>query len=202
MYRQVIKRLFDVFLAIGALLFFLPVVFIVAVFIFFQDGQNPFFTQWRTGLHGRRFRLFKLRTMTNKRNDAGELLSDEQRLKPWGKFIRKTSLDEIPQFLNVLLGDMSLIGPRPLLPEYLPLYSSTQARRHEVMPGITGWAQVHGRNNLSWARKFELDVYYVDHCNFGLDLKILMLTILRVLKAEDINLQGKATTEKFGGAEF
>jgi lipopolysaccharide/colanic/teichoic acid biosynthesis glycosyltransferase len=166
-----------------------------------MNGGYPFFVQRRPGKSEKIFRLIKFRTMTNKRNSDGNLLPDEQRLTPFGNMIRKTSLDEIPQLINVIKGDMSLIGPRPLLVEYLPLYSTVQKRRHEVRPGITGWAQVNGRNAISWEKKFELDVWYVDHISPGLDVRILLLTIKKVIKPEGISQQGHATMPAFKGAE-
>lgn len=162
-----------------------------------KDGA--FFTQTRPGKNGKLFKVIKFKTMNDKRDADGNLLPDEVRLTRVGAFVRKTSLDEIPQLLNVIKGDMSLVGPRPLLPEYLPLYSPEQARRHEVRPGITGWAQVNGRNAISWQKKFELDVYYVDHLSFALDLKILFLTVKKVLVREGISSQTSATMERFMG---
>ena len=157
------------------------------------------FRQTRPGLDAKPFVLYKFRTMTNKTDEKGNLLPDEERLTRFGRFLRSTSLDELPELLNVLKGDMSLVGPRPLLMEYLPLYSREQARRHEVKPGITGWAQVNGRNALTWQQKFEMDVWYVDHVSFVLDMKILLRTLFKVLKREAINQPGKATMEKFSG---
>jgi lipopolysaccharide/colanic/teichoic acid biosynthesis glycosyltransferase len=161
---------------------------------------EPFFFQPRPGLNGRIFRIVKFRTMNNRRDAKGELLPDAERLTPVGSFVRKTSLDEIPQLINVLKGDMSLIGPRPLLVEYLPLYSREQSRRHDVRPGITGWAQVNGRNAIDWETKFRLDVWYVDHLSFLLDLKIIWLTVLKVFRSEGISAAGSATMEKFTGS--
>jgi lipopolysaccharide/colanic/teichoic acid biosynthesis glycosyltransferase len=164
------------------------------------NSGHPFFTQTRPGKNARLFKVIKFKTMNDHRDATGKLLPDAQRLTPVGKFVRKTSLDELPQLLNVLKGDMSLIGPRPLLVEYLPLYNEKQARRHEVKPGITGWAQVNGRNAISWEQKFEYDVWYVDHCTFSTDVKILLKTIEKVLKGEGINQQGQATAEAFKGS--
>jgi lipopolysaccharide/colanic/teichoic acid biosynthesis glycosyltransferase len=169
------------------------------VLLFFLNHGQPFFIQKRVGLNNSIFYIVKFRTMNNLCSPEGTLLSDLERLTPIGSFIRKTSLDELPQLFNVLKGDMSLIGPRHLLVEYLPLYNEHQKRRHEVKPGITGWAQVNGRNAISWQEKFDLDVWYVNHCSFSLDMKILWLTILKVLKREGINQAGQATVEKFNG---
>lgn len=164
-----------------------------------NKGAGVVFTQTRPGKNGRLFKVMKFKTMTDERDENGNLLPDAQRLTKTGKFIRSTSLDELPQLFNVLKGDMALIGPRPLLPQYLPLYSKEQARRHDVRPGITGWAQVHGRNAISWKKKFELDVWYVDHCSFWLDLKIILLTVKKVVVREGITKEGQATTEFFNG---
>ena len=173
--------------------------FIISVFLLFSNDGKLFFIQPRPGKGGIIFRLRKFKTMNDRRDASGNLLPDAERLTAIGRFIRKTSLDELPQLWNVLKGDMSLVGPRPLLVEYLPLYNDTQKRRHEVRPGITGWAQVNGRNAISWQEKFDLDVWYVDHCSFGLDMKILWLTILKVFNREGINQAGQATVEKFNG---
>ena len=162
-------------------------------------GRPIIFTQQRPGLSGKPFTIYKFRTMNDERDAQGNLLPDEQRLTRFGKFLRKTSLDELPELFNVLKGDMSLVGPRPLLMEYLPLYSAEQARRHEVKPGITGWAQINGRNTLAWEDKFNLDVWYVDHLSFWLDVKILFITLLKVFKREGISQDGQATVEKFRG---
>ena len=162
-------------------------------------GSGIFFLQERPGKNGKIFKVIKFKTMTDERDVDGNLLPDAQRLTKVGRFVRSTSIDELPQLINVLKGDMALIGPRPLLPQYLPLYSKEQARRHEVRPGITGWAQVNGRNDISWKRKFELDVWYVDHISFWLDVKIIMLTIKKVFVREGINKEGNATTEAFNG---
>ena len=177
----------------------LPIVLIAGLIIYMQDWQSPFFTQIRPGKKEHLFRLVKLRTMNNRKDALGELLSDDQRLTMVGRFIRKTSLDELPQLWNVVKGDMSLVGPRPLLVEYLPLYNSEQKRRHLVKPGITGWAQVNGRNAISWDEKFRLDVWYVDHISFLLDLKILFLTMKKVLIREGISANGHVTIEPFKG---
>lgn len=176
-----------------------PLIILFCLLVLFSMGRPISFTQQRPGLKGKPFTIYKFRTMTDKRDAQGNLLPDEQRLTRFGKFLRKTSLDELPELLNVLKGDMSLVGPRPLLMEYLPLYSKEQARRHEVKPGITGWAQINGRNNLSWDEKFKMDIWYVDHLNFGLDLKILGMTLWKVLKGDDISQDGHATAAKFKG---
>jgi lipopolysaccharide/colanic/teichoic acid biosynthesis glycosyltransferase len=174
--------------------------FIIIILLYFKNGASEvFFMQYRPGRNEKLFRLIKFKTMNNKCDASGNLLPDAERLTAIGSFIRKTSLDELPQLWNVLKGDMSLVGPRPLLVEYLPLYNEHQKRRHEVKPGITGWAQVNGRNAISWQEKFDLDVWYVDHCSFSLDMKILWLTILKVFKREGINQAGQATVEKFNG---
>lgn len=199
MYRIFLKRSFDFIISLVALMILFPVLILVAFFLFIANKGNPFFFQKRPGINGKVFLLVKFRTMNNRRDDSGELLPDEQRITPMGSFVRKTSLDEIPQLINVLKGDMSLIGPRPLLVSYLPLYNTTQARRHEVKPGITGWAQVNGRNAISWNQKFEYDVWYVDHYNFSLDLKILFLTIRKVFVSEGISSEGHATMPVFKG---
>lgn len=176
-----------------------PVFLLVTIGLFFANQGKPFFFQRRPGKGGRIFSIVKFKTMNDRRGTDGELLPDAERLTPIGAFVRKTSLDEIPQLINVLKGDMSLIGPRPLLEEYLPLYNARQARRHEVRPGITGWAQVNGRNSVDWPTKFELDVWYVENLSFLLDLKILWMTVAKVLKSEGINSATAATMEKFRG---
>ena len=173
---------------------------IVAIFLHFANkGAGAFFTQDRPGLNGKIFKVIKFKTMTDERDEKGELLPDDVRLTKVGKFVRSTSIDELPQLINVLKGDMALIGPRPLLPQYLPLYSPEQARRHEVRPGISGWAQCHGRNAISWTEKFKLDVWYVDHCTLWVDIRIIILTIKGVLKREGISKDGEATTVAFNG---
>jgi lipopolysaccharide/colanic/teichoic acid biosynthesis glycosyltransferase len=177
----------------------LPVFIVVILSLLITNNGKPFFFQLRPGLHGKVFKMIKFKTMNDKKDNGGNLLPDSKRLTRMGKFIRKTSLDEIPQLLNVIKGDMSLIGPRPLLVEYLPLYNNYQKRRHEVKPGITGWAQVNGRNAISWEMKFEYDVWYVDHLSFLLDIKIFFLTIKKVFKSEGINQNGYATMPLFKG---
>ena len=197
MYPHFIKPILDFLLALFLILLFSPIILIVALLIRLKLGSPIFFIQERPGLNGKIFKIYKFRTMSNQRDSKGQLLSDELRLKGFGKFIRKSSLDELPQLFNVLKGEMSFVGPRPLLVEYLKLYNKEQARRHEVKPGITGWAQVNGRNAISWEEKFRLDVYYVKNISFGLDLKILYLTFFKVLKRKDINSSTNITMEKF-----
>lgn len=201
LYRRYFKRLFDFILSFLALVVLTPVFLIVSVVLFFSNQGKPFFFQRRPGKNERIFLLVKFKTMNDSRDSNGELLPDEKRITRFGKFIRKTSLDEIPQLFNVLKGDMSLIGPRPLLIEYLPLYNGRQKRRHEVRPGITGWAQANGRNAISWEQKFEYDVWYVENLNFILDVKIIGRTIKKTLKSEGISQQGHATMPVFKGVE-
>lgn len=190
----------DFITALGVLAIFWPILLVIALWLHFANkGAGAFFTQERPGKGGKIFRVIKFKTMTDERDAEGNLLPDEQRLTKVGRFVRSTSMDELPQLLNVLKGDMALIGPRPLLPQYLPLYSKEQARRHEVRPGITGWAQCHGRNAISWTKKFELDVWYVDHCSFRVDLEIIFLTIKKVLMREGISSETSATMEPFTG---
>lgn len=199
MYRHYIKRTVDFLAAFLGLILLSPLLLLVILGLTAANGGKPFFTQMRPGKGGRIFRIVKFKTMTDATDAAGNLLPDAARLTPVGSFVRKTSLDEIPQLINVLKGDMSLIGPRPLLPEYLPLYNPQQARRHEVRPGITGWAQVNGRNAVSWEDKFKMDVWYVDHLSLNLDLKILFMTVQKVFKSEGISADGQATAERFKG---
>jgi len=199
MYRQFGKRLFDVSAAIGGLIVLLPVFLGLALLIRIKLGSPVFFRQQRPGLRGKPFSLINFRTMPNARDDQGDLLPDGVRLTSFGKFLRSTSLDELPELWNVLLGAMSLVGPRPLLMRYLERYTEEQKRRHEVRPGITGWAQIHGRNALSWEEKFKLDVWYVDHYSLTLDLKILFLTLWKILKREGISARGEATMPEFSG---
>ncbi|AIZ65036.1 UDP-galactose phosphate transferase [Hymenobacter sp. DG25B] len=194
------KRLLDVGLALPLALLTLPLLLPAAALLSIQNQGRVLFRQPRPGLHGRLFTLYKLQTMTEARNANGQLLPDADRLLRLGRWLRATSLDELPQLWNVLRGDISLIGPRPLLPEYLPLYSPEQARRHLVRPGITGWAQVNGRNTISWEQKFAYDVWYVEHLSFGLDLRILLCTAGRVLSAHGISAEGQATMEAFRGS--
>lgn len=200
MYKNFYKRLFDFIISLIALLFIGWLLIIVAIWLHFTNkGAGAFFTQARPGWHGKLFKVIKFKTMTDERDANGELLPDEDRLTNVGKFVRSTSIDELPQLINVLKGDMALIGPRPLLPEYLPLYSKVQMRRHEVRPGISGWAQCHGRNAISWTEKFKLDVWYVDHCTLWTDIKIIFITIKNVLMRKDINSETAATMEAFDG---
>ena len=200
MYRGLIKRLLDFFVSLIALLILSPVLIIVSVWLYFvNEGAGVFFTQDRPGKNNQIFRLIKFKTMNDKRDKDGKLLPDGERLTKAGRLVRSTSLDEIPQLINVLKGDMSLIGPRPLLIKYLPLYNAEQARRHEVRPGITGWAQVNGRNAISWEEKFKLDVWYVDHVSFLLDIKILLKTVYNVIKRKGISSETSATMEAFKG---
>ncbi|WP_055436223.1 sugar transferase [Lacinutrix algicola] len=199
MYKNFIKRTLDFIFALMGLIVSSPIFLFLIVILIISNRGSCFFFQKRPGKKGEIFKVIKFKTMNDKKDKEGKLLSDDKRLTKLGKFVRKTSLDELPQLINVLKGDMSLIGPRPLLPEYLPLYNVTQSRRHNVKPGITGWAQVNGRNAISWAKKFEYDVWYVDNLSFALDIKILLNTFLKVVKSEDINTMGHATTEAFKG---
>lgn len=200
MYQKYIKRIIDFVFAFAALLILLPVIFLLWLGLTIANkGAGAFFTQERPGLHGKIFKIYKFKTMNDASDGSGNLLPDSERLTPVGSFIRKLSLDELPQLWNVLKGDMSLIGPRPLLPQYLPLYSEEQARRHDVRPGITGWAQVNGRNAISWTQKFVLDCYYVDNISFAFDIKILFMTIKKVIIREGISQEGNATMEFFDG---
>ncbi|OCR13771.1 undecaprenyl phosphate N,N'-diacetylbacillosamine 1-phosphate transferase [Helicobacter pullorum] len=199
MYKNLIKPILDFILAFLLIIIFSPIILIVALLIKLKLGSPILFTQERPGLNGKIFRIYKFRTMSDERDSKGDLLSDELRLKGFGKLIRKSSLDELPQLFNVLKGEMSFVGPRPLLVEYLKLYNQEQAKRHNVKPGITGWAQVNGRNAISWEEKFKLDVYYVEHISFMLDCKILYMTFFKVLKRKDINSNTNITMEKFTG---
>lgn len=200
MYRNFLKRFFDFCIVFVALIVLSPFLLTVMVILHFANkGAGIFFTQDRPGKDAKIYKCIKFKTMTDERDAEGKLLPDAQRLTKVGKTVRSLSIDELPQLFNVLKGDMALIGPRPLLPKYLPLYSKEQYRRHEVRPGITGWAQINGRNNITWTKKFELDVWYVDHLSFALDLKIFFLTIKKVLVREDISFEGEATTYPFDG---
>lgn len=200
MYKHFFKRFFDFLIALMTLICLSPLFLVVMVWLHFANkGAGVFFFQDRPGYKGNIFRVIKFKTMTDERDQHGELLPDEQRLTRVGRFVRSTSIDELPQFVNVLKGDMSLIGPRPLLVKYLPLYSKEQMRRHDVRPGITGWAQCHGRNELSWTKKFEYDVWYVDHLSFLTDLKVVWFTIKTVVTREGISHEGMATMEAFNG---
>lgn len=197
-----IKRLFDILASTAGLFLLSPIIAIVAWLIHLKLGSPVSFCQLRPGLYGKPFNIFKFRTMTDERNEQGLLLADKKRLTEFGRFLRSTSLDELPELINVLRGEMSLVGPRPLLMEYLPLYSPEQARRHEVRPGITGWAQVNGRNALSWEEKFKLDVWYVDNQSLWLDMKIIFLTVLKVLRRDGISAEGDATMPRFTGSSM
>lgn len=200
MYKHFLKRVIDFIVVLIALLIIWPILLIITIWLHFANkGAGAFFTQERPGKDAKIFKVIKFKTMTDERDADGNLLPDKDRLTKVGRFVRSTSIDELPQLINVLKGDMALIGPRPLLPKYLPLYSKDQYRRHEVRPGITGWAQVNGRNDISWKKKFELDVWYVDHCSFLLDLKVILLTIKKVLVREGISKEGEATTVPFDG---
>lgn len=199
MYKNLFKRFLDFLIALIGLIILSPIFIVVTIGLYFANQGKPFFFQARPGFNERIFKIIKFKTMNDKKNANGDLLPDADRLTSIGSFVRKTSLDEIPQLINVLKGDMALIGPRPLLPQYLPLYNSEQKRRHEVRPGITGWAQVNGRNAISWSKKFELDVWYVEHVSFLLDVKIFFLTIKKVFVREGISQEGQATMEVFNG---
>lgn len=200
MYRNYLKRWLDFVIVLSILAVIWPILLAVALWLHFANkGAGVFFTQERPGRNGQIFKVIKFKSMTDERDTDGHLLPDACRLTQAGRFVRATSIDELPQLINVLKGDMALIGPRPLLVKYLPLYSAEQARRHEVRPGITGWAQVHGRNAISWAEKFELDVWYVDHCSLALDIKIVFLTIKKVLVREGISSETSVTMEAFTG---
>ncbi|MCX2827575.1 sugar transferase [Bacillus pseudomycoides] len=195
------KRLFDLFVSLSLLVFLLPFIIIVAVLVRIKLGSPIIFKQQRPGLHGASFSLYKFRSMTDEKDSNGNLLPDDVRFTKFGGFLRKCSLDELPQLFNVIKGDLSLVGPRPLLMEYLELYTEEQSRRHMVRPGITGWAQVNGRNAISWEEKFDFDVWYVDNRTFWLDMKILLLTAKKVFKSEGINQVGHVTVEKFNGTK-
>lgn len=195
------KRLFDIIVSLIASLIFLPVFILLGLLVYTLIGRPIIFKQMRPGLNGKIFYIYKFRTMSNAKDSCGELLSDAERMTRFGKFLRSTSLDELPSLLNVLKGEMSLVGPRPLLVEYLPLYNAVQARRHEVRPGVTGWAQVNGRNAISWEDKFALDIWYVDNQSFCLDIKIILMTIKKVFIRSGINAEGEATMPKFTGSK-
>jgi undecaprenyl phosphate N,N'-diacetylbacillosamine 1-phosphate transferase len=199
MYRSFLKPVIDIILSSTAFIIALPIFTIVTICLAIANQGKPFFLQPRPGKNCKIFKVIKFKTMNDLKDANGNLLSDDKRLTAIGKFVRKTSLDEVPQLLNVIKGDMSLIGPRPLLVEYLPLYNDEQSRRHLVRPGITGWAQVNGRNTISWNKKFEYDVWYVDNCSFLLDLKIIWLTIIKIFKSEGISQEGQATVQYFTG---
>ena len=200
MYKHFFKRVIDFTIVLVALLIIWPILLVITIWLHFANkGAGAFFFQERPGKDGKIFKVIKFKTMTDERDAEGNLLPDAERLTKVGKFVRSTSIDELPQLINVLKGDMALIGPRPLLVQYLPLYSKEQARRHEVRPGITGWAQCNGRNSISWTKKFELDVWYVDNCTLWTDIKVIWITIQKVLKRADISQEGQATMEAFNG---
>lgn len=200
MYSFFLKRIFDFGISFIALICISPILIVVTIWLHFANkGAGAFFFQERPGKDAKLFKVIKFKTMTDERGADGELLPDAQRLTKVGKIVRSTSVDELPQLMNVLKGDMSIIGPRPLLVKYLPLYSAEQMRRHEVRPGITGWAQCHGRNAISWTEKFKLDVWYVDHCTLWTDLKVIWISIMKVMKRADISQEGQATMEAFNG---
>jgi len=199
--RLIIKRLIDIFVSVFLLIILSPFLVIISLIIFVTMGPPVIYKQTRAGFKGKPFTIYKFRTMTNEKDEYGNLLPDEKRLTKIGKFLRSTSLDELPELFNVLKGDMSLVGPRPLLMEYLNYYTEEQMRRHDVKPGITGWAQVNGRNSLSWEEKFKLDVWYVDNWSLWLDLKIMFITIIKVLKREGISAEGHATMPEFKGGQ-
>lgn len=200
MYKHFLKRFFDFIIVLIVLMIIWPIFLLIIIWLHFANkGAGVFFTQPRPGKNGKIFKIIKFKTMTDERDTKGNLLPDAERLTKVGKFVRSTSIDELPQLINVLKGDMALIGPRPLLPQYLPLYNKEQSRRHEVRPGITGWAQANGRNAISWNKKFELDVWYVDHCSLWLDIKIILITIKKVFVREGISQEGQATMEPFNG---
>jgi len=201
LYSRIFKRLFDLLILACGSVVLIPLILILAVLVRVKLGAPIFFRQARPGLHGKPFEMIKFRSMTDQRDVHGELLPDADRLTPFGIFLRRTSLDELPELWNVLKGEMSFVGPRPLLMQYLDRYTPEQARRHAVRPGITGWAQINGRNAITWREKFALDVWYVDHCSFGLDLKILLQTVLKVLKRDGISADGEATMPIFMGTD-
>jgi len=200
LYRNFLKRVFDFTIALIGLIVLFPLSLLIYLIILLLTKENPLFFQSRPGKDARIFKVIKFKTMNSQRDEHGNLLPDGKRLTPIGKFIRATSLDEIPQLINVIKGDMSLVGPRPLLVEYLPVYNDFQKRRHEVRPGISGWAQINGRNTISWEEKFKFDVWYVDHLSFKTDLRIFYLTVLKVFKREGISQYGEATMSKFMGS--
>lgn len=201
MYRSFFKRVFDFILSLTAIIILSPVLLLLTVIGAFLMGGNPFFTQERPGKDGKIFKLVKFKSMNNKRDERGELLPDEKRLTYYGKFLRNTSLDELPELINILKGDMAIVGPRPLLVRYLTRYNKTQARRHEVRPGLTGLAQVNGRNAISWEEKFRYDVEYVDNLSLMLDIKIILMTVLKVVKRDGISSESSATMEEFMGQQ-
>jgi lipopolysaccharide/colanic/teichoic acid biosynthesis glycosyltransferase len=199
MYRKFFKRLLDIVISIKVLVLTSPIILVAYLILLYQNKGKVFFFQERPGLHQKAFNIIKFKTMTDAKDETGKLLPDNQRITKAGKIIRKLSIDELPQLINVLKGDMSLVGPRPLLFKYIPLYSEVQLRRHDVRPGITGWAQVNGRNSISWTKKFELDVYYVDHVSFIFDLQILWKTFIKVIKTEGVNQSDIRPMQPFDG---
>lgn len=199
MYKIYLKPIIDFSVAFAALLILFPLLAVITVVLAFVNKGNPFFIQERPGKNGDIFKILKFKTMTDEKDSKGKLLPDSERLTTTGKIVRKTSIDEIPQLVNVLKGEMSLVGPRPLLPEYLPLYTSEQMKRHKVRPGITGWAQVNGRNAISWSKKLDLDVWYVENLSLVVDIKVIWKTLLKVVKSEGVNSADMATTEPFNG---
>jgi|TARA_B110000090_G_scaffold26422_1_gene26847 undecaprenyl phosphate N,N'-diacetylbacillosamine 1-phosphate transferase len=198
-YKRIIKPIFDCCFAFILLSLLMPIILVLLFLLFLQNNVSPFFSQSRPGKHGKIFTIYKLKTMRDTRSNSGELLPDKQRTTTIGNIVRKLSLDELPQLWNILQGDMSFVGPRPLLPEYLPLYSKEQEKRHDVKPGITGWAQVNGRNTISWKQKFDYDLWYIQHQSFILDIKILCMTLTEVFKTKDINATEQITMEPFNG---
>ena len=196
---MVIKRLFDIILSLTAIIVLFPFILLIGILVYMKLGSPILFTQERPGRKGKVFKMYKFRTMLNSKDELGNLLIDEKRMTPFGKALRSTSLDELPELINVIKGDMSLVGPRPLLVNYLELYSDRQKKRHDVLPGITGWAQINRRNSVTWSQKFELDVWYVEHWSIWLDIKILLMTIEKVLIREGISPSGSATMEMFNG---
>lgn len=200
MYKLFFKRFLDFWISLILLICVSPILLIVTIWLHIANkGAGAFFLQERPGKNAKIFKIIKFKTMTDERDEEGNLLPDGQRLTKVGRFVRSTSLDELPQLINVLRGDMALIGPRPLLVRYLPLYSPEQARRHEIRPGISGWAQCHGRNSISWTEKFKLDVWYVDHCSLWTDIKVIWITLMKVIKRADVNEPGHSTMENFNG---
>ena len=199
MYKFFLKRVIDFLIALIALVVLSPVFIVVTILLYFANHGKPFFVQARPGLNEKIFNIIKFKTMNDKKDEQGNYLPDSERLTPIGSFIRQTSLDELPQLINVLKGDMAIIGPRPLLPQYLSLYNESQKRRHNIRPGITGWAQVNGRNAISWTMKFDLDIWYIDHVSFATDCKVMFLTFKKVVKKEGINQAEQATVEAFKG---
>ena len=195
--NKMIKRFFDLALTVPGIIIIFPVLLVIILLVKYKLGSPVYFKQLRPGFRGKPFTIYKFRTMTGECDSDGSLLPDEKRITRLGRFLRKSSLDELPELFNVIKGDMSLVGPRPLLMEYLASYTQNQSRRHEVKPGITGWAQINGRNDISWEDKFKYDVWYVDNCSFWLDIKILVLTIFKVLRSEGVSKQGYATTDYF-----